>query len=647
MKRKKLLESMQYIDEKYVEEAHPANSFPMNKKSMWVRIVALAACFALLLTGFNLWMFIPFDTSPPDVSQYADSAYYPVIQRLNALTYQKPRYKNNFQKFTALLSNALESGVDMDKNDAAAPEAGGNMSGVADDVIDGASGTKYEETTDNQVKGVIEADIIKRSDRHIFYMSNDTLLVYNIDKEDTALVGSYEINHPDDVKYAYNSTFDFYLSNDCSTVTYLYSYQSKFGETFVRVASLDVTDPTDIKPKGYTNLTGSLISSRLVDGKLLLISEFYVERNSDFSDESTFIPQIDDGNGMQCLPLEDIVFPETLSSTRYTVVTQLDGTSLQLDGSTAFLSYSDQVYVSRDAVYVTRSFNEKTEDNTYTTSKTMTEISRLSYGGNSLVYGGSVTVEGYVKDQYSLDEYEGVLRVVTTTSVSKYRNDTSAAHKELADEATSGLGSTNANLYCISLDTMQVVASKEQFAPVGETVRSVRFDGTSAYVCTSVQLSDPVFFFDLSDLSNITYTDTGTIDGFSSSLVNLGEGFLLGIGVGDLWDTVKIEVYEERDGGVISVAKYEVEHAGYSTDYKSYLIDRERNLVGLGISHHDLYNKTDDGGRYVLLCFDGYRLIQLVNVPLQGPDSYKRATYIDGYLYMFSQDTFLVVQVEN
>jgi uncharacterized secreted protein with C-terminal beta-propeller domain len=173
-------------------------------------------------------------------------------------------------------------------------------------------------------------------------------------------------------------------------------------------------------------------------------------------------------------------------------------------------------------------------------------------------------------------------------------------------------------------------------------VKSARFDGANAYVCTSVELSDPVFFFDLSDIDNITWKDTGTIEGFSSSLVNFGDGFLLGIGRGNSWNTVKIEVYEESGDGVVSVCKYEVEQGYYSNDYKSYFIDREKGLVGLGIDRYD------GDARYVLLHFNGYDIYEIANV-LQGDgylESY-RAFIEDGYLYVFSISNFTVTNIEK
>ena len=383
-------------------------------------------------------------------------------------------------------------------------------------------------------------------------------------------------------------------------------------------------------------ISGSYLSGRLVDGKLLLLSSFYVGKNPDFSKEENFLPQIDTGDGFKSVPLASIISPETLSSSRYTVVCKLDGSSLSLEGVSAFLSYSNEVYVSTDSVYVTRTYTDTQTSKGIKTQASMTEISRLTYG-DSFEYKGSVTVEGYVKDQYSLDEYDGTLRVVTTTD--KHQRTENVSSDGMSVSSSILPGATNANLYCIDLATMQVAATVERFAPDGEIVQSVRFDGTAAYVCTSVQLSDPVFFFDLTDMQNITYKDTGTIEGFSSSLVNFGDGFLLGIGRGNTWDTVKIEVYEEQGDQVVSVCRYEIERAGYATDYKAYLIDRLNGLVGLGFTKH---NGQTDASRYVLLFFDHYDLHELVNVPLEGDNANKRAVYIDGYLYLFGENDFQV-----
>ena len=662
MKKEKLLRAMNLVDEKFVEEASPERAKKVNaarktrKREIFWR--SMAACFVGLTVAFSCWLFVPFNTAPPSVAQYADSEYYDLIQKLNVYNYRAPEEKNNYEKyvkdFLDRLGNFGAKGEDMifDGVPEEAPEAPGEA--APDTGLLDKEENSSVETTDNQVNGVIEADLIKRTKTHIFYLDAGTLRAFNIAGEESKEVGSLYLNQQTDTKYAYIEEWEFYLSADGKTAIVIAPYFSKVSDTTICVMSVDVSDPENMKVTGTAGVNGGYMSSRLVDGNLLLITQFNVKRSEylKYDDEETYVPQIETSEGTESVPADNIVSPETLTSTRYTVVWKLDQTTLTVKDSAAFLSYSDQVYVSKDAIYATRSFSEQQKDKEgYMLSTSMTEISAISYAGEKMEYKGSRIVEGYVKDQYSLDEYEGILRVVTTTSVSRrkvYTNGSVIADV-LIDEIEPGMSiggsGTNANLYCIDLNTWEIVAQVLQFAPQGEIVQSVRFDKEMAYVCTSVQLSDPVFFFDLSDLSNITVKDTGTIEGFSTSLVNFGNGYLLGIGRGSTWDSVKIEVYEECADGVRSVSAYELKNAQYSTEYKSYYIDRENQLVGLGIYDYSANKYDGSASRYLLLFFDGYQLRVLVNEALRGDVSFMRATYIEDYLYMFGWEDFKVKEV--
>ena len=324
------------------------------------------------------------------------------------------------------------------------------------------------------------------------------------------------------------------------------------------------------------------------------------------------------------IPAEHIVFPEELGDLKYTVVCKLDGKTLELQDAAAFLCYSDDIYVSKENVYATRSYTAREEEPGNGVSKTVTEISSVSYTGDKMRFNGSVIVEGAVKDQYSMDEFDGILRVVTST------NKTTTS----TNGDTAGLTlSRNVNLYCIDLATWEVAASVVGFAPENEQAESVRFDGYTAYVCTAevVTLQDPVYYFDLSDLNNITWKDTGTIDGYSSSLVQLGDGYLMGIGYGSN-RFLKIEIYRETEDGVTSVYSYEADMYFYD-EYKSYLIDRENRLVGLLVVDYPTAEEF-----YMLLQFDGYELREIVKTPFKGNYIDTRAALIDGYLYMLGME---------
>lgn len=651
MKKTDWYKAMSLADEKYVSEANPHKDIiSFKRKKITVSIIAACACLLLVLG--NLWLFMPFDTTPPDVSDQGKSAYYDIIQKLNAATWKAPDHYNNFEFITDdamdFIGDLMNSGV---KNEASMDGATNGAPGAAapeesDPDSSRGDGSGYQEVTDNQVEGITEADRIKRTDKHIYYLDDQTLRVFSI-----AGLESVELGHFDLMASPlyYMEKWEFYLSQDCRTAIVITQYLNEDKEVYVGVIALDVSDSTNITEKQRVEIAGNYLSSRLTNGKLLLISQFVVNpQKMDFTDESTFLPQINTGSGLQSIPAADIVSPETLSSTRYTVIVKLDENTLQSDGAMAYLSYSEDVYVSADNIFLTHVFADYSKDEDGNNIRNaMTEISCLSYK-DKLEQKGSVTVRGYVKDQWSMDEYEGILRVVTTTNATLVAKTYATDDQAIAsgnvsmDILVTATGNSNASLYCVDLSNFEIVASVIDFAPPREEVQSVRFDKNTAYVCTSIEMSDPVFFFDLSDLNNITYKDTGTIEGFSTSLVNFGNGYLLGIGRED-WGTFKAEIYVETENGVHGLCSYTLK-ADYSAEYKSYYIDRKNQLLGLGVL--DYSHKEDNAySRYILLHFDGYNLIELVNTPLKGDNLYKRGVYIDGCMYMFGSNDFKVEKV--
>ncbi len=644
MKKDNWFEALNLTDDKFLEEANPnAKIINFSKKQIALSIIAAAACFMLVVC--NLWLFIPFNSTLPDVSRYSDSEYYGIIQKLNVLTWEKPQHKNNFEViknnisdfFSFNLKGVAIEDIFFPMANGAAPES--NMDGAKDELYESTDNT-YEEITDNQVEGITEADRIKRSDKHIYYLDNQTLRVFSIAGLNSKELGHIELY--DSSKNYYLNKWEFYLSKDCKTATVITQFYTEDKQLCIGILALDVSNPQKIVEKNRMEITGSYMSSRMTDGKLLLLTEFVFNKNDiNFGNESTFLPQINTGDGMKTIPASGIISPDEINNTRYTIVMKLDENSLNLEGTAAFLSYSEDVYVSKDHIFLTHVFADiKKDDDGNKIRNSMTEISCLTYGGNTFEKKGSITVRGYVKDQWSMDEYEGILRVVTTTNATTIRENSYRDGENVStDILVTATGKSNASLYCVDLKNFKVVAKVEDFAPPHEEVQSVRFDKNTAYVCTSIEMSDPVFFFDLTDLNNITYKDTGTIEGFSTSLVNFGNGKLLGIGR-ENWDTFKVEIYEETADGVVGFCKYELQNADYSTVYKSYYIDRKNQLIGLGIN---MYGSSDGNHqRYIVLYFDGYNLVELANVSLNGYSEFQRGVYIDGYMYMFGENDFKV-----
>lgn len=592
-----------------------------------VKWISVAACSCSLVLALNLVLFVPYPSGLPDISAYSGSEYYPLMQQLNALTYRNTSTAhNNFEAWFGDLFSSNGTSEDM----GAAPES----PGTADDP--GASDDgDYNEVTDNQEAGVIEGDLFKRTSTHFFYVgfngdSQLLLSAFTIDKEDSACCGTLTISAEND--YYFNSYYgaELYLSEDGDTATiFAPVYPAKSNKLYTAVISADVSAPENMQETGRVYVSGCYVTSRKVGEDFLLISNFAVRNNPDFSDESAFLPQVGTADEMESLPMQDIVCPDTATAARYTVIVRL-GEGLSVDGHIAFLSYSQEVYVSEDNIFVTRSYSQTTREGNYERRVPYTQIACVSYSGDGLTLQGSADVAGTVLNQYSLDEQDNTLRVVTTVSVSNVRIYENGGTTS-ADVITSSGTNDNASLYVLSLDDFSVIASLERFAPEGEEVTSVRFEEDIVWVCTARiwELTDPVFRIDLSDLENITYTDTGTIEGYSTSLVDFTDGTLLGIGYSDA-RSLKIEIYEQVEESVVSVATYET-NADYSQDYKAYFIDRENGLIGLHV--YDFI----EGSKYLLLHFDGYSLTPVAKIDLTSRNyDTTRAAIVDGWLYILT-----------
>ena len=167
---------------------------------------------------------------------------------------------------------------------------------------------------------------------------------------------------------------------------------------------------------------------------------------------------------------------------------------------------------------------------------TQTEIRKVSYKNGELDGTGDVVIDGMVNDSFSIDEYNGYLRVVTTI---RENDDTSGGVNPLlrtdsaSNTGSQGADSTNA-LYILDKDLKET--GKLDNLAEDERVYSARFMGDTCYFVTYKQV-DPLFSVDLSDPKKPKVLGELKIPGFSDYLHPYGDGLLLGIGmVWRRWD---------------------------------------------------------------------------------------------------------------
>lgn len=627
------------------------------KRNRTIKITSAVSGALALMLAVNLVLFVPYQTGGVDISAYKNDAYYPIIQRLNDTLYA-PYKTNNFVRLMDAIFGGLNFGSSApDLTPPDMPEDDGN----------------YDDVTLNQTENVTEGDLFKRTQSHIFYLGftrgqYDVMLddngdkiqiytepvyllrAYSLDGESSQKVAEYVIEPESGTSFlGYADEREMFVGADGKSVTVLTPcFDNDSRLLYTAAIRLDISDISDIKETGRIYVSGRYVSSRATDGSLLLVSDFSVfRRETAFSDAATFLPQIGARGALKTLPVEDIIMPDGTVAARYTVICSLDEVSLEPTDAVALLSYSDDVYVSQNNLFAMRGFTETYRTNNeykleYSLDKT--EIRIVSYGGGKLENEGAVTVDGDVLDRYSLDEYGGNLRVFSTAT---YRATSYSYTYGNTDPYKDKLPAEICNFYCFDINSREMIASVENFAPVGESVKSARFYGDTAYVCTAeikTIITDPVFAFDLSDYANIKYTDTGTIPGYSLSLNEFAFDSLIGIGYGDSSVTLKIELYESNDTAVTPITKYELENVLFSSIYKAHFIDKNNGLAGLAVT--DIASGAFD---YKLLRYDGYELKEVLSVPLdtEHTDSADdvRATYIDGYMYIFDNGGLSVKQI--
>ena len=622
----------------------------VTRRKAWISAVACVCCVAIVI-GI-VFSTLPTD-KPWDITAYEKSEYFQLIKKIHD-------YNEKLGAFNGNVSGGSWDGANDETSAPTAPGApspdgsGGSSSAPTE-------GDRYEESTLNQVDGVTEGDLLKRSKNYAFYLTTAwehapngklnyyfKINAYSISGANTKLVGEFNVKAEDGVTFSttwlvHTSLTEMYLSEDAKTLTLVTDCYNKNYIHYTCVVSLDVSQPSQIKEKSRTYVAGKYLSSRKVKGELLLVTNFYVPSNPNFDNPETFIPSCGALTNREYWKMDEIYCPEYLSECAYTVVAKLNESDLKVTSKQAVLSYTDDVAVSTKHLFVIRNRNEyvqngQTIENLYDAEdgsvyfNRVSEIVCLEYT-DQLKNVGCVRLEGAVNSRYWIDEKDGILRAVTQIT----RNDYTVSRDTLGYPNLHLISTLrSASLHCVDLAKMEVVASVENFAPNGETVQAVRYSGCDAYVCTAVVNTDPVFVFNLSDINNITYKDTGTIPGYSINLLKFGD-YLLGIGYGDTRNTLKIELYNETDSKVESVAIYENDNCSFSTEYKAQFIDDEHQLVGLQIID---YEHPTNKEIYLLLQFDVETQTwrELLRQEVSGEMQLARAFYADGF-YLICSDT--------
>lgn len=405
--------------------------------------------------------------------------------------------------------------------------------------------------------GVDEGDVVK-TDGSYLYILKSSGSVRIVDIRGTKMKEIAKIQ-PEKLN---ESIEDLYLDGDrLMLVTTGYESSMEEAESdmytvnryhYTALTVYDITEREHPEMAGRITQEGDYRQSRKKGDYVYLLTQYSPSLGDSFEDSSV-MPLVNE----QKLAISDVYLPDQTSQSDYLVAS---GINIQdpenVISSKAIVSGAADFYMSSDNLFIC--------NNNWNDGKSSTEILRFACVDGEITAGAMCELPGFLNDTFSLDEYQGYLRVLLTEDSN---------------------GESN-SLYILDAD-MQVTGAIRDLAD-GETIRSARFMGTMAYFVTFRQ-TDPLFCADLSDPDNPQILSELKLTGFSSYLHPYGEHLLLGVGYEAEEETgsqtgVKLSMFDISDPSQVEeLDKYVIKGASYlpsDYNYKAILADGEKNLIG-------------------------------------------------------------------
>ncbi|MEX1037965.1 MAG: beta-propeller domain-containing protein [Acidimicrobiia bacterium] len=426
-----------------------------------------------------------------------------------------------------------------------------------------SNGSQSFSETNVQVEGVDEPDIVKTDGERIVLLSEGVLIVADVTDDEPRVTGRLHLGSrsvqslflSEDRVLLFGSLWTAYHPLVSPDAAFAPQYQSPSME----LVEVDISGEPEIVRS--ITIDGQFISGRMVGDTVRLVStsgpvglewsfpegtglraeQQAIEENKEIIRRSTpdnWIPYyiVSDANGrttdqgtlFECTRASH---PEEFAGLNMLSVVTIDlGQGLEVIDSTGVLANGDTVYSSPGSLYVaTQNWDAwqwrleglaENEPETVTT-----DIHKFDISDPTLTtYLATGTVEGYLLNQFAMDEHDGHLRVASTTSPSWWGSEfeSESMVTVLEDDGASNLA---------EIGRVDGLGKTEQ-------IYSVRFMGDMAYVVTFRQI-DPLYTVDLSDPTSPQVVGELKILGYSAYLHPVGDGLLLGIGQ-DATDTGQV-----------------------------------------------------------------------------------------------------------
>ncbi len=467
------------------------------------------------------------------------------------------------------------------------------------------------------------------------------------------MIGDYVYFIAKDSVYYYNNVIDIPVIRDgTSKIAMPEIYYFDNPETnfiFHTIASFNIKDDDDINAKsfmmGYSNNLYVSQDNIYISYQKNLPRVFYEKSNEErfYNIVAPLLPddiqeEIEDIKDSNLDPYEKWQEISSVLEDMYNTMDEDDKEDLVDDIQETIEEYEIQLEIER--------------------RKTI--IHKIGIDDGDIDYKAKGEVTGYLLNQFSLDEYDGNLRVATTTQVWT-RRDTQQYN----------------NVYVLNKD-MKVIGELEEIAP-DERIYSTRFIGEKLYMVTFKRI-DPLFVISLSNPRKPEILGELKIPGYSDYLHPYDEDHIIGIGKetsdnqwgGTSIKGVKLALFDVSDVTDPKVVdKYEIGTSGTDSEalreHKAFLFDKNKNILVIPIREVKDQKRYDSRYGYRQRVWQGAYVFSLTpedGFEVKGkishyeddedyryywgsPYAVRRSLYMDDVLYTISAKKILMNDLDD
>jgi len=512
--------------------------------------------------------------------------------------------------------------------------------------------------TNIQVEGVDEADIVKTDGTYLYAVTGNELAILKAYPAGDAKVISriHSDNNPIEIFVNGNKLVVFeepryedYYGN----YGYYLGYRSPDPVVTIRVYDISLRS-NPVQTQTVTT-GGYYLDSRLIDDYVYVIVNKYIQHVYD----DITLPWIEKNGARKNIRATEIgYFDVPASYYTYSIVLSVNIKINSLGYEVCLTDSAQNVYASTENIYLTST------DYSYSSpdvpgmwggdTEIKTWIHKIAINSGQIQYVYTANVPGRTLNQFSMDEYDGYLRIAT----------------EDWDDGT--------NVYVLD-EALELTGKLEKIAP-GETMHSARFMGDRGYLVTFKKI-DPFFVIDLTYPQEPKILGELKIPGYSDYLHPYDEDHIIGIGKNTVdmgsfawFQGVKMSLFDVTDvENPKEVSNYSIGDRGTNSialnDHKAFLFSRSKDLLIIPIllaeideSRYGGYVPPSAYGEYVyqgayvfsLTLDEGFELKGRITHVTDDEDlkdywydaeSYvKRSLYIENNIYTVSEKT---VKINN